>query len=301
MKPLAQLDFAQAKVTVFNLGSFALDGGAMFGVVPRTMWEKLVTPDEQHRIPLALNCLLIETGKQKIFVDCGVGTKFDEKYQRIYGITQEIGPAGESPVELALASVNLTPADITHAVFTHLHFDHAGGATVTKPDGTVRPTFANARYVIHRGEWEYGICPHERCKASYLKENLRPLEAAGQLDLLEGAVNTIAPGIQLHVTGGHTPFHQLLTLEQPDGGLIYWGDLLPTRHHVRIPFVMGYDEYPVETMAQKRAWLEKSVAAGWVQVFEHDPELPVCRLEATEKPDVYTPVPLDAPRVQPVA
>ncbi len=294
MKPALRLQMGDYRITLFNLGRFALDGGAMFGVVPRTLWSRLTPPDEQNRIALALNCLLIEFGDEKIFVDAGVGTKFDEKYRKIYAIEQETGPQGETPVDLALASVGLGSEDITQVLFTHLHFDHAGGATRQLPDGRVVPTFQNARYVIHRGEWEYGICPHERCKASYLKENLQPVQDAGRLVLLDGDRTDILPGLSLHVTGGHTPYHQLLVLDQPDGGLIYWGDLLPTRHHVRIPYVMGYDEYPVETMARKKEWLARAARNGWVSVFEHDPELPACTLEATGEPDVYEIRPLSA-------
>lgn len=292
MKPSLQLRIDEYQVTVFDLGRFALDGGAMFGVVPKTLWSRMVAPDEQNRIPLALNCLLIEAGEEKIFVDSGVGTKFDEKYQAIYGIEQETGPAGETPVDLALASVGLSSGDITQALFTHLHFDHAGGATRQLADGSIVPTFENARYVIHQGEWEYGICPHERCKASYLKENLAPVEASGRLHLIQGDRFEVLPGLTLHVTGGHTPYHQLLVLDRPGGGLIYWGDLLPTRHHLRVPFVMGYDEYPVETMAQKKHWLKTVAEKGWVSVFEHDPDMPACTLEATDRADVYEPRPL---------
>jgi glyoxylase-like metal-dependent hydrolase (beta-lactamase superfamily II) len=293
--PLLQLEIGPYRITVFNMGYLALDGGAMFGVVPRTLWSRLTEPDAQNRINLATNCLLIETGAEKIMLDAGCGTKFSEKYREIYGIRQEEGEDPyDTPVDRALASVGLKSGDITQIIFTHLHFDHAGGATRPLADGTVAPTFENAQYVIHQGEWEYGICPHERCKASYLKENLEPVLQSGQLKLLTGERNEIAPGLWQEITGGHTPNHQALILDLPEGGFIFWGDLIPTRHHLKIPYVMGYDEYPLQTMEAKRRLLKRAYEKNWISLFEHDPDMPACRLQATGKPDDYTALPLAA-------
>lgn len=292
MKPLLQFSIGSYRITAFNMGYLALDGGAMFGVVPRTLWSKLTEPDAQNRINLATNCLLIETGDEKIMLDSGCGTKFSEKFKDIYGIQDTAGADPfDTPVDQALASVGLKSGDITKIIFTHLHFDHAGGATRPMPDGSVTPTFENAQYVIHQGEWEYGICPHERCKASYLKENLEPVLHSGKLQLLTGERNEIAPGLWQEVTGGHTPNHQALILDLPEGGFIFWGDLIPTRHHLKIPYVMGYDEYPVQTMAAKRALLKRAYEKNWISLFEHDPEMPACLLEATGKQDDYRAVP----------
>lgn len=293
IQPKLKFHFGAYKISMFNLGFLALDGGAMFGVVPRILWSKLTEPDEQNRIQLATNCLLIEYEQEKIFVEAGMGTKFSEKLQKIYGIQQQCGGPYETPVDLALASAGLKSGDITQVLFTHLHFDHAGGATRLLPDGSVAPTFENARYVIHKGEWDYGICPHERCKASYLKENLEPILSAGQLQLLEQSETEILPGLKLQVTGGHTPYHQILTLDTPEGGFVYWGDLIPTRHHVRIPYVMGYDEYPIETMDAKRRLLKHAVGRNWLHLFEHDPEVPACYLQPTEQEDVYKAIPVE--------
>lgn len=304
IKPLLTLNWQPYRVTVFNLGFFALDGGAMFGVVPKTIWNRLMPADEKNRVQLATNCLLVEyddpenpENSQKIMVDAGVGVKFSDKYQDIYKVEEASNRLGETPVDLALKSVNLTARDITQVIFTHLHFDHAGGGTRWNENGIAEPAFPNATYVIQKGEWDYATCPHERCKASYLKENLEPiLTASNQLKLLEGNTTAILPGLSATVSGGHTPYHQVIKLNTNHGNLIHWGDLIPTRHHVRIPFVMGYDEYPIETMAQKRIHLQATAQESYLHVFEHDTEVPVATLSlnsSSGKPHDYcvTPVP----------
>ncbi|MEM0950761.1 MAG: MBL fold metallo-hydrolase [Cyanobacteria bacterium P01_H01_bin.74] len=314
LQPLIQFDWSPYTVRVFNLGCFALDGGAMYGVVPKTIWQKLSPPDDKNRIRLATNCVLIEYNppdgqSAAVLIETGIGNKFNEKFTAIYAIEDD-APVTEKVIkkntaeknteereprplvlDLALASAGLTADDISYVVFTHLHFDHAGGATRKLPDGSIAPMFANARYTVQEGEWHYANCPHERCKASYLKENLAPVLAGNQqLNLLTAHETELLPGLTCKRTGGHTPYHQVVTLETEKNSLMFWGDLLPTRHHVRIPFVMGYDEYPVETMAKKKALLQETANPAWVHVFVHDTEIPVARLlpDVNGKPDEYS-------------
>jgi glyoxylase-like metal-dependent hydrolase (beta-lactamase superfamily II) len=302
IKPFIVLDWEMYRVSLLNLGHFALDGGAMFGVVPKAIWHKLMPADDENRIKLATYCLLIEYSgdaskgekPRKVMVDTGVGVKFSGKYERLYHIEAMAAAdklAGDTPIDLAFRGMGLTVDDITDVVFTHLHFDHAGGGTRWDADGNAQPVFPNAFYHIHQGEWNYANCPHERCKASYLKENLEPiLNAANRLVLLKEESTQIIPGLHATVSGGHTPFHLVISLETPHGNLMYWGDLIPTQHHVRIPFVMGYDEYPIETMDKKRELLKQTAQPHYLHVFQHDPDVPVAVLKPgleSGKPDTY--------------
>jgi glyoxylase-like metal-dependent hydrolase (beta-lactamase superfamily II) len=301
-------------LAVLNLGQLALDGGAMFGVVPKTLWCQCMQPDDDNRVTLALNTLLLmyqppnaNLGKREvILIDTGVGDKFGPKHQAMYGI-QHHGhasstPAPQNPLVLALAQHGLTPADVTQVCYTHLHFDHAGGGTIAGPDG-VMPLFPNARYRVHTGEWQHAMAPNERNKASYLPDNLLPLQQYQLLDLMEGdsteLLPDLLPGLRMQVTSGHTPYHQALFYTPPtaDGakGFVYWGDLIPTSHHVKIPYVMGYDEHPMDCMSAKKRWLQFSVNHDLFHVFEHDPEVPVAYLSpdtSSGKPNQYTIRPL---------
>ncbi len=281
LSPYPSFILGDYKITILNVGQLALDGGAMFGVVPKVLWEKLLPVDEKNRIPLGLNCLLIEYQDQKCLLDTGVGTKFSSKHQEMYGIQQS------APIEAYLEPLGLKPKDMTHLMLTHLHFDHAGGTTTFNEDGEVIPTFESAQTFIHTGEWHDAHHPSPKSKASYLKENFQPLKDTGKLTLLEGPSNEIFPGLTLRVTGGHTESHQILTLETTQGGLIYWGDIIPTHHHLKIPYVMGYDLYPVETMQIKEALLKEAFEKGWLNVFEHDIEVPACQLAYHEEKQYY--------------
>lgn len=260
------------KITIVPVGKFALDGGAMFGVVPKALWNKLLPCDPQNRVPLALNCLLIEYQNEKCLLDTGVGNKFSPKHREMYGIEAEY------TIEDALGTLGVKTAEITKLLFTHLHFDHAGGATKFDATGKLVSTFENAEFIVHQGEWEDAIHPGPKSKASYLPENLQPLESSGRLKLLEGSKNEVLPGLSLQITGGHTRYHQVLILDSPEGGFIYWGDLIPTSHHLKIPYVMAYDLYPVETMQMKETLLQEAYTQNWINFFEHDLEVPACQL-----------------------
>jgi glyoxylase-like metal-dependent hydrolase (beta-lactamase superfamily II) len=268
-------------ITVIPVGKLALDGGAMFGVVPKVLWEKLIPADHCNRIPLSLNCLLVEYGNEKCLLDTGVGTKFSPKYQDMYGITEA------PPIGPFLEPLGLTTADITKLMFTHLHFDHAGGCTCFNDDGDAIPTFENAEFIIHQGEWRDAVNPGPKSKASYLPENFIPLQESGRLTLIDGPETEILPGLKLRVTGGHTEYHQALVLDTPDGGFIYWGDLIPTHHHLKLPYVMSYDLYPVETMARKERYLKEAFEKQWLNFFEHDLDVAACRLDYNEGKQFY--------------
>lgn len=280
--PYPRFVIGDYRVTVMPVGQLALDGGAMFGVVPKVLWEKLTPPDERNRIALSLNCLLVEYGDEKCLLDTGVGTKFSPKYQDMYGITEA------PPIEAFLKPMGLATQDITKVMFTHLHFDHAGGATRFNDSGEAVPTFENAEFIVHQGEWQDANHPTPKSKASYLPENIIPLSDSGRLILTEGPETEILPGLFLKTTGGHTASHQILVLDRPEGGFVYWGDLIPTHHHLKIPYVMAYDLYPVDSMARKEALLEEAFEKGWLNVFEHDLDVLASRLDYNDLKHYYT-------------
>jgi glyoxylase-like metal-dependent hydrolase (beta-lactamase superfamily II) len=245
-------------------GFFRLDGGAMFGVIPKTMWEKRAAPDERNRILMGVRPLLIRSGRQWLLVDAGIGEKMSAKLAEIYAFDRR------HALDQSLAGVGLTPADINVVIATHLHFDHAGGFTEAAAGGALRPKFANARYLVRRGEWDDATHPHERNQASYLKENLQPLRDAGVLDLHDED-GELFPGISVWRTGGHTMHHQMLRIESGGRVVIFAADLLPTVAHIDLPWIMGYDLYPMDTLAYKRTFVREAIDREYVIFFEHDP------------------------------
>ena len=246
-------------------GTFRLDGGAMFGVVPRPLWERRTQPDERNRIPLGLRPLLVRTGAQTILIDAGIGAKFSEKETQIYGVDRA------HDLDRSLAEAGVSPADIDIVLASHLHFDHAGGFT-ERVDGEVRPRFPRARYVIRRGEWDDATHPHERNRASYLADDFVPLERAGIVDFVD-ADSVIAPGVRVERTGGHTRHHQVVYIESGGRTAVFTADLMPTAAHVDAPWIMAYDLYPMDTLAYKRQFLREAVAREYVIFFEHDPAM----------------------------
>lgn len=248
-------------------GWFALDGGAMFGVVPRALWQRHIAPDERGRVGLALRTLLIEEldGPRKILVDTGIGQKWDAKLADIYGVDHS-----RLELERSLAELGLQPEDITDVLLTHLHFDHAGGATKKVGDKLV-PTFGEARYHVQRRNLEWAQNPTEKDRASYRPDNYEPLLEHGVLELLDGP-GTWLPGIELILSDGHTQAMQLPHVFGPEGHLTYCADLIPTAAHVALPWIMAYDNQPLVTLEEKRALLERVCREDWVLFFEHDPE-----------------------------
>jgi glyoxylase-like metal-dependent hydrolase (beta-lactamase superfamily II) len=250
-------------------GFFGLDGGAMFGVVPRPLWERTNPPDERNRIRLALRPLLITAGKERVLIDTGIGDKWDSRNTDMYRIEHT------DTTESSLARAGFKPDDITKVVLTHLHFDHAGAATRLDSTGKPVPSFPNARHYVQQKEWDLALNPNRRSRAAYLPENFLPLQEAGQLEILNGDFRfELAPGLELELvlTGGHTPGHQVALLRSGGETAIYWGDLIPTRSHIATPYIMGYDLSPLETMEQKEKLVQQAIVGKWLSFVEHDPE-----------------------------
>jgi glyoxylase-like metal-dependent hydrolase (beta-lactamase superfamily II) len=258
------------KVHILSDGAFALDGGAMFGVVPRVVWEKTDPPDEKNRVALGLNVALVESGGKRILVDTGMGDKWGEKERRMYRLDRSTTLLG------SLRAVGVAPEDIDVVVNTHLHFDHSGGNT-REEDGKTVPVFPRARYVVQMGEWEDATHPHERSRASYRVENFVPLAESRQLETVQGEVE-VAPGVRVVPVGGHTAYHQMVLVEGGGKTLAIPTDLLPTTSHLPLPFVMGYDLFPVGTLEAKRRLLERAAREGWMLLFYHDPRVPLGRV-----------------------
>ncbi len=260
----------RARVSLLSDGHIALDGGAMFGVVPRVVWEKRDPPDERNRVTLGLNVALVESGGKRVLVDTGMGDRWSEKEVRMYRIDRS------ATLLDGLRGQGLSPDDVDVVINTHLHFDHSGGNT-RLVDGRVRPTFPRARYVVQRGEWEDATHPHERSRASYRADDFVPVAEAGQLDLVEGETE-VAPGVRVVPVGGHTTHHQMAVVADGGATLVVPTDLVPTASHLPLPFVMGYDLFPVATMEAKRRLLAAAADGGWTMVFYHDARTPLGRV-----------------------
>jgi glyoxylase-like metal-dependent hydrolase (beta-lactamase superfamily II) len=251
-------------------GTFALDGGAMFGVVPRVLWERQLAADAQHRVRLGLNCLLIRTVSDNILVDTGIGAKWDERSRSRYGIAHETTLLDE------LARHQLSAEDITIIINTHLHFDHAGTNTIEQ-EGRVVPTFPRARYIAQRGEFEHACQPHERDRASYSQADFAPVFEAGQFELVDGDVE-IVPGISVIKVSGHNRDLQCVKIESEGETAFAFADLIPTTAHLPAAWVMGYDLYPLEAVEQKKRLVPQAVREGWLCHFYHDPRTPLAYL-----------------------
>jgi glyoxylase-like metal-dependent hydrolase (beta-lactamase superfamily II) len=258
------LTLGDARMTSLNGGNFRLDGGAMHGVVPKTLWSKLVSCDALNRCEYSTRCLLVEVGGRRILVETGNGDKFPPKLKDIYGIDHDRAVAD------ALRDAGLSPDDIDTVIMTHLHFDHSGGTTRRMPSGALEPVFKRARHVVQRREWEDATHPHERNRASYLQENVGPLGEAKLLQLVDGEVE-IAPGVRVLPTPGHTAGHQSVLIGPADGPkALFLGDVVPTAVHVRLPWVMSYDLEPARTVETKRSLLARALAEDWLLVWGHD-------------------------------
>jgi glyoxylase-like metal-dependent hydrolase (beta-lactamase superfamily II) len=293
------LELGDFQLSLVSDGGFRLDGGAMFGVVPRTLWEKACPPDDRNRIRMATNCLLVARGRDLLLIDTGIGDKHDPKFQANYGM--EVG-ATRLPESIRQAGYELE--DVTHVLLTHLHFDHSGWNARERRDldGRLVPTFPNARYWLQRGEVEHARHPNERDRASYDPRNWEPLFEAGVVELFGEEAEPI-PGVKAVRTPGHNADMCIVLI---DGGkdlegdkpakAVYWADLVPLAPHVGYPWIMSYDLYPLTTLENKKIWLPRAAEGGWLCVFEHDPDVPFARL-AEEKPGRYkaVPEPLQAP------
>ena len=256
---------SEPKIELLNDGFFRLDGGAMFGIVPKPIWSRLCPPDNLNRIPLRAGALLIRTPDATVLVDAGFGTKLTERQKEIYAFQN-------SELEKELAERNIAPEAVTHVVLTHLHIDHAGGCTRIADDERPVPVFPNAEYLVQAQEWEAACSRHPLTRGSYAPEDFMPLKERGQLTLLDGD-RDIGHGIALIRTGGHSPGHQIVVVEAERRTAVFFGDLVPTSHHLRLPYVMAYDAFPLDVVLKKDAWIQKALTESWQVFLQHDPEV----------------------------
>ena len=257
-------------------GRFALDGGAMFGIVPKPLWEKKIAADDRNRIPLAMRGLLLEGDGRLVLIDNGLGDTYDARFSEIYAVE-----TAHSELHRSLHAAGVEAADVTDVVLTHLHFDHCGGST-TRRDGRLALTFPNATHYVQKDHWVWARSPNAREKGSFLAENLDPLAESGRLKLLDGD-GEVLPGVRVMTVDGHTEAQQLVKISGPEGTLVFAADLLPTTAHVRLPWVMAYDVRPLVTLQEKAAFLAAALEEEWQLFFEHDPAVAVAGLQKTER------------------
>eukprot|EP01136_Pigoraptor_vietnamica_P044858 Opistho-1_new@22097 len=275
------------KLHTINTGHFKLDGGGMFGVVPKSIWNKLNAGDENNMCSWALRCLLIEDGNRLILVDTGMGSKQDAKFFGHYYLH------GNDTLDSSLARLGFSKADITDVFLTHLHFDHCGGSIV-REEGLLVPAFPNAVYWSNEDHWLWATTPNDREKASFLKENILPIKESGQLQFVQVPDKGLAPNgtlsstpftenISIRFVNGHTDKMMLPQISYQGKTLVYMADLLPSVGHIPLPYVMAYDMFPLTTLQEKKSFLQEAVENEYILYFEHDPENECCTLHTTEK------------------
>ena len=267
---IGQFDFRAV-----DAGRFRLDGGAMFGVVPKALWERTDPADARNRIAMQMRALYAEGHGRRILVDAGSGTKLDEKFTDIYAIDAR-------PLREVLAANGIDPDSISDAVATHLHFDHCGGYTWFGEDGELRLSLPNATHHVQRRQWEAASRPNEKDRASFFPENFLPIAEQGRLNLIDGEAE-IAPGVRVVPTDGHTPGHQVVLFGSGPDTVMYCGDLVPLASHVNLPWIMAYDHFPLSTLEEKRRLLSAAADEGWLLFFEHDPSTSACRVRRDER------------------
>ncbi len=269
-----RLSLGDFELTVCTDGTYLLDGGAMFGVVPKTLWQRRTPADEDNNILLGLNTVVVRTGAATVLIETGIGNKQSAKMRAIHR-NQELLPA-------SLAAAGIQPDEVTHVINTHLHFDHCGWNTTLHPNGSVTPTFRNARYFAHRGEVEHGRMQLDRDRVSYLASNYEPLIASGQMTLLEGPAE-IVPGISVEIFPGHTASMFGVHIESGGRHACYIGDLIPTAHHVDPTWVMGYDLDPIACIAERKRFLARAIPEQWIVLFTHDHNTPAATIGLNER------------------
>jgi glyoxylase-like metal-dependent hydrolase (beta-lactamase superfamily II) len=279
------MHLGEIEVRHIHGGNFCLDGGAMFGVVPKPLWEKKAPPDSRNRILMAANSLLVRAGNKNILIETGNGTKWPTKLRDIYGIQEG------DPLIDTLAAAGVRPNQIELVINTHLHFDHAGGNTKIL-DGKTVATFPNARYIVQAAEIAHAANPTERDRASYFEENFLPIQESGQWHAISGDTE-ILPGISTVLIPGHNADIQAIKLSGGGKTVFFVADLIPTHHHIPLPWIMAYDLYPLQTLETKRKWIETIVRDGWIVVFGHDPEIPAATLHERDSRVEFEPVNLN--------
>jgi glyoxylase-like metal-dependent hydrolase (beta-lactamase superfamily II) len=266
------MQFGDYRVEIVHECEFRLDGGAMFGVVPRNLWSKPCPPDDQNRIRMNMNCLFIEAGSERILIDTGIGDKWSDKHRTMYGINR-VRSLDDSLKEIA----GVSSSDITIVINTHLHFDHAGGNTLVDESGKAVPAFPNARYFISRAEFAHAEAPTDRDRASYFAENWQPVLESGQLELKDPEYEVVS-GLRMETQTGHNRSMQCPRLESGGRTLFGFADLVPMRAHVPFAWVMGYDLYPVETVEAKKRLLPQAARENWTCLFYHEPDQALGRI-----------------------
>lgn len=258
-----------------DTGFFKLDGGAMFGVVPKTIWNKLNPPDEKNLCTWAMRCLLIEEGNKLALIDCGIGNKQNEKFFSYYE------PHGAATLEKSLNLHGFSTDDVTDVILTHLHFDHCGGAIKMEGEKYV-PAFKNATYWNEEAHWQWAMQPNDREKASFLRENILPIEESGQLRFLKKG-DTLFPGFDFMLSGGHTEAMIIPHIHYKGKTIVYMADLIPSSAHIPVPYVMGYDVRPLVTMEEKKKFLDHAANNNYILFFEHDRAVECCTLQMTDR------------------
>jgi glyoxylase-like metal-dependent hydrolase (beta-lactamase superfamily II) len=265
------------KIEIFPIveNSFKIDGGAMFGVIPKVIWEKLVTSDVFNRVTLDINVFLVKTGGKNILIDVGMGNALTEKQKKIFGIEKD------SQLEIGLAKLGLKPEEIDYVILSHLHSDHAGGIVKFNQNKEKIPSFPKAKYVAQKKEFEEAISPDERTAATYFVDNLKLLEKENLWQLIEGDA-PILPEIKVFNSSGHTGGHQTVLISSPGEKILFPGDIIPTVHHLKIAYVAGVDLFPVETMKIKKEFIEHCLSDGWLLAFDHDVNVKIGKLKKIE-------------------
>jgi glyoxylase-like metal-dependent hydrolase (beta-lactamase superfamily II) len=268
-----RLTLGDFELTIFSDGTYLLDGGAFFGVVPKVMWSRKVQADERNYVAAGLNSLLIRTGKQTVLVETGMGNKLSERMIKFYG----------QPAKLLdnLAAGGIAPEDVDVVINSHLHFDHCGWNTVRDKNGKVVPTFPRAKYYAPEGEWHYAQRPSERDAISYIPDNYDPLVESGRMTLLKGG-EEVAPGISVETFRGHTASMQGVIVKSGRKTACYISDLIPTTAHIDITWGMGFDLYPLDTIESKKRYYVRAIPEKWLTVFTHDPKTPWAYVEQDE-------------------
>ena len=278
------MEIGPYRLDVINDGLFRLDGGAMFGVVPKALWSQLIEPDERNRIPMAANCLLVRGPAGTFLVDTGLGDHYSEKQHSIYSFE-----FGERLLG-GLGALGVAPQDVDMVVQTHLHFDHCGTLVRRGAGGGCTPTFPRAEVAVQRAEWEAALEPDARSRPSYFPRDFyAAVEDAGLLRLLDGETE-LAPGLTARPLGGHTRGHQVVEIAAGRERAVYLGDFIPQSHHVALPYIMSYDLYPLKTLEDKAEFLPRAITGGWTVIFEHDPRVPLATLRQEDGRPTALPV-----------